>query len=496
MNKRLLCCAVGAWMLSGLHAPPALSEATTPFVERQEPVVVTEHQARIGEEQVTYRARAGKLPIRDLSTGETRAWMFYVAYDLKPVAGAKPRPVTFVWGGGPGGPGVPMDLGYFGPKAWRDPGLIDNPASLLPVTDLVFIDAIGTGFSRVTQAEFEREFYSVRGDAAAFAEFIRMWYTLYAHPNAPIFVGGASYGSWRSGIVTELLEKSGRRVTGSLLLSGGILLGQDLLSAEEKAAYRVPAQAATALFHNRLDPSIGRDVDEVMAKANAWARDTYLPALNRVKQLSKSERESIAQELSRYTGFPVDKIDRKVLAFSQPTYRRNLLPDGRELDIMDMRRTSSTMDPPDVRARVARYVREVIGYRSELAYAGVELGYTSQVGPEFQDIGRRWLYDTGKDNKVAPSPLNEGLGPSVGEPWIPRAIALNPALRVFVGAGLFDSMNTCAGNEASLVKIGPEIAAHLTTRCYLNGHRMAVDPENIARLAADVRAFITARVQP
>jgi carboxypeptidase C (cathepsin A) len=473
------------WLFLGLCTAHA-----GPFVEQQEPVVVTEHQAGTGGRQVTYRARAGKLPIRDVGTGEIRAWMFYVAYDLKPEAGAKPRPVTFLWGGGPGGPSVSMDLAYFGPKQWRDSALGDNPASLLPVTDLVFIDAIGTGFSRVTKADFEKEFYTVRGDAASFAEFIRMWYALYANTDAPIYVGGASYGSWRSGIVTELLEKTGRHVAGSILLSGGILLGQDLLSAQEKAAYRVPAQAATALLHNRLDPSIGHDIDEVTAKANAWARDTYLPALRRINELSKSEREGIAQELSRYTGFPVDKIDRKVLAFSQPTYRSKLLPGGPQLDIMDMRRTSPQIDPPEVRARIGRYVREVLGYPSELAYAGVEQGYTSQVGPEVKDLGSRWVYDTGKDNKVAPSPLNEGLGPSVGEPWILRSIAMNPAIKVFVGAGLFDSMNTCFGNEASVRAIDADSARHMTTRCYINGHRMGVDPDNIARLATDVRAFI------
>lgn len=480
-------------MLLGASVTPAMSaEPATAFVERAEPVVVTMHETRINGQQVKYRARAGRLPIRDLATDEIRAWMFYVAYDLEQPAGAKPRPVTFFWGGGPGGPGVSADVSYLGPKAWRGGALIDNPASLLSATDLVFIDAIGTGFSRVTKAEFEREFYTVRGDAASFAEFIRMWYLLYATSGAPLYVGGPSYGSWRTGVVTEVLEKAGRHVSGSMLISGGILVGQDLLSPEEKAAYRVPAQAATALVHKRLDPAIGGDIDEVVAKTTIWARDTYLPALRKVKSLTKSERESIAQDLSRYTGMPVDKIDRKTLAFSQPDYRRNFFSDGRVLDIMDLRRTTSTMDPPEVRALVSRYVRDVLNYRSELAYAGVEEGYTAVTGPDYKDIGTRWEYDTGKDNKMAPSPLNDGLGPSVGEPWILRSIALNPALKVFVGAGLFDSMNTCIGNDASLVSIGADSARHFTARCYINGHRMGVDPDNIARLATDLRAFIGA----
>src|SRR5688572_2118374 len=92
---------LGPWLLLGLYAAPSWSGSASPFVEQQEPVVVTEHQARIADRQVTYRARAGKLPIRDVGTSEIRAWMFYVAYDLKPEADAKPRPVTFLWGGGP-----------------------------------------------------------------------------------------------------------------------------------------------------------------------------------------------------------------------------------------------------------------------------------------------------------------------------------------------------------------------------------------------------------
>ena len=114
-----------------------------------------------------------------------------------------------------------------------------------------------------------------------------------------------------------------------------------------------------------------------------------LPALRNLKNLTTNEREAIAQDLSRFTGMPLDKIDRKVLAFLQPDYRRNFFGNGRVLDIMDLRRTSSTLDPPGTRALAGRYVRETLSYRSELAYAGEEEGYAAQTGPAYQGPGTR-----------------------------------------------------------------------------------------------------------
>jgi hypothetical protein len=242
-----------------------------------------------------------------------------------------------------------------------------------------------------------------------------------------------------------------------------------------------------------LDPAIGSSIDAVTQKATDWARATYRPALARVGKLTADEREAIARDLSRFTGYPLAKINRKTLAFSQADFRRGLLGDGRTIDALDMRGTASTPDPAEKGFRTARYIRDVLHYRSELAYAGLEPGYTAVTATPYKTLESRWVYDTGEHSNTPASPLDDGLGPpSRGEPWMLRSVDMDPALKVFVGVGLFDSMNTCAGNEASLAMIGADRARHFTTRCYINGHRMAVDAANIARVAADVRSFIGA----
>lgn len=476
-------------------AAASAGQLTAPFIEQLEPVVRAAQSTVIDGRPAAYVSQAGRLPVRGLATGEIRAWMFYVAYRLDLPAGGAPRPVAFIWGGGPSGPGAGMDVGYFGPKVRRYGALADNPASLLPAADLVFVDPVGTGFSRAVKVEYEPEFFSTRGDAAAMAEFIRVWLALYAAPDTPVYCGGASYGSWRAGGVTELLEKSGQRMSGTILISGGILVGADIPSAAEKTAFRVPAQAAAALHFGRLDPSLGTDREAVLEKTTAWASDVYAPALARLDNLTEDEREALARDLSRHTGYPLEKIDRRTLSFTQPEFRKNLLGDGRTLDTMDMRKTSAARSGGNRSegSAAARYLRDVVGYRTDLAYAGFETGYTPVTAPAYAPPGRRWNFDSGDGSETRESAAAAGLGPAGTEPWMLRSIALNPGLKVFVGVGLFDSMNTPAGNEASLRIIGPERARNFTLRRYDCGHRMGVDPEaGVIPLSADIRAFIAA----
>jgi carboxypeptidase C (cathepsin A) len=484
------CAALCSWNMLADAAQPA--KPSRPFVEQTEPVVVTRHQAKGIGRSIDYEAQVGRLPIRELATGESRGWMFYVAYRVSQREASPSRPVTFLWGGGPSGPALGMNVGYFGPLAREGNRLVDNPASLLSATDLVFVDPIGTGFSRATKPEYEPEFYSTRGDAAAMAEFIRVWLSLYGRTDTPIYMGGASYGTWRTGGATELLVKSGQRVSGAILISGGILVGRDVLSEAEKVAYRVPAQAATAFKFGKLDPSVAQSHAEVLAKATEWARATYAPALARLNALQDAERETVARDLARFTGYPLAKIDRRTLSFSQPEFRKTLLGDGRTLTIFDMREAS---EPPQVRispAAEVSYLRDVLGYRSELAYAGVETGYTPVTNQPYQPPGSRWNYDSGDGTETPAMAAAAALGPPGTEPWMLRSVQLYPALKVFVGVGLFDSMNSCAANEAAVAKLGTH-GRSFTTRCYDSGHRMATSAANIQQLAADIRAFIAAR---
>lgn len=480
-----------SWMVVAclVSVPPGLAGAQGEMIAR------TSHSVKVDGRALEYTAQAGRVPIRPIEADEPHAHMFYVAYRVPPVDGS-PRPVVFAWGGGPSAPAIGVHMG-FGPRRVVDGSLVDNEMTLLPVADLVFVDPVGTGFSRPTRPEHGEEFYNVRGDAAAMAEFIRAWRALYDPEGSPIFVAGGSYGVWRAAFVAELLEKSGTRVTGVVAWSGGIQLGSDAAPREIVVALRIPGRAAAALHHGLLSPDIGPNEAAVVAAAEKWAREVYAPALARVAQLSDNEREGVARGLSRFTGYPLAKIDRGTLAVTPRDYLAGLLP-GKTLDLNDMRRVRAAGGEAAAQGadrnglRTARYLRDDLGYSTDLAYlGGLEHGYVPVTGPDYRAPGARWEYNTGTITPEVMEAARAGEGPPGTEPWLRRAMDINPRLKVLVAAGLYDSLNSCSANE-DLLRRHPHLAGNFTLKCYQSGHGVARDPVSAPQFAADFRRFVVA----
>jgi carboxypeptidase C (cathepsin A) len=199
-------------------------------------LATTRHGIHANGQVLSYTARAGLIPILDNDAGDIRANIFFVAYSADRAAGQPPRPVTFLWNGGPGANSSLVHLSGFGPRRIRSAGdpateaavppvIEDNDATWLEFTDLVFVDPAGTGFSRLVKAEYARQFYSTLGDIASIAEFIRVYRTHFDLFDAPLFLAGESYGTWRASGVAEALERRGQRVSGVILISGGIQMG-------------------------------------------------------------------------------------------------------------------------------------------------------------------------------------------------------------------------------------------------------------------------------
>jgi len=455
--------------------------------------VSSQSKARIDGKTLTYGVEAGRLPIRDMESGELRGSMFYVAYRVESPKD-KLRPVMFSWGGGPSGPAIGVHM-WYGPKqASEDGRIVDNPNSLLLAADLVFVDPIGTGFSRAAKSEYLAEFYSTIGDARSVAEFIRVWCALNDVADAPIFLNGQSYGVWRASIVAEMLEIARRRVTGVVLTSGGMGLAGEFTDPASGIAYRVPDFAATALFHGSLPADLGTDPDTVRNRAVSWARDTYAPALGRIDQLSADQRENTAEELARFTGYPLADIDRQTLQFSLPEYRRRFPGEAdRILNLFDMRTIRGETVAVSNNARAgaqARYLRSEVGYRTDLAYIGLESGYTPTIAPDYQSIGQRWKYNSGIGEAGRAAAAAAGQGPPGKEPWIRRAIDINPDLRVFVAAGLYDSLNFCSENEDRVRRMPDTLADNFVLRCYPSGHGIYGDALTYPLLTRDIQTFI------
>ncbi len=464
--------------------------AVTSAVAQSAPVVTTRHRILVSGHVVNYTAITGRIAIRDAETGNPHGYIFFTAYRV-----ASPhsvRPLTFVWNGGPGSNSAPLHFLAFGPKRLVDGKLVDNNSTLLTTTDLVFVDPVGTGFSRPARAKFAQEFYGTLGDIASVAEFVRAWRIQFDALAAPLYLIGESYGVWRAAGVAEALEKQNQHVAGIVLISGGAGVGK--VTPENVAiALRVPNYAATALFYHLLPADLGTDRDQVVKAATGWAQKIYLPALQHRADLTPADRDRIADSLARYTGYPASRIDRATLTITPSQYLHGLLRDqGKVLDTLDMRRTAPfTLDASGV---IEPYLRNDLGYHTDLIYLGLDqsqdAGYVPTPGPRPKPASQRWDYNSAPITPEAIASAKAGEGPPGTQPWAIRAIGLDPKMKVFVAAGMYDSYNSCAANNDLLQRINPKVAGNYRMQCYPGGHMMYLDAGVRRRLSADVAMFI------
>ena len=482
------------WILGALAATALASAAGAatppPLAAGDEPIVVTQHAIKTARGPLAYEARAGRLPIRNAETGEVRGWVFFTAYVVKQPAGAKPRPLTFAWNGGPTAPAVLVQTELLGPRRIEGATFVDNAESLLYASDLVFMDPIETGFSRPAKPEFDKEFLSTLGDFAATAEFIRAWRVRFAAEHQPLFLFGESYGTWRVNGATELLEKRGIKVAGAILLSGGV--PGSLMPFEFQDAYYIPARTAAAFYHKRLAPDLMADRAATLKAVDAWVSGTYMPALGHVKDLPDAEREKVANDLARFTGMPPASIDRKTLVQSNRAYLQGFFGGDKlkTLNTYDMRIFGQEHEAPGYKQAILDYFRDDLGYRTDLNYVDMEEGYMPTPGPARRSTGSRWDYNHTTITPEMMAHMNAGGGPPASQPWLQNAMRADPALKVFVAAGRYDSLNMCEGNLKMTGKLEPALSARFADHCYEGGHMMYRVQSTRLQLAKDLEAFV------
>ncbi|HEY2358227.1 MAG TPA: peptidase S10 [Phenylobacterium sp.] len=489
-------------MAMGLGVLAALSIATAPLgappllVPGDEPVIVTQHKITTPRGVLAYEARAGRLPIRNAETGEVRGHIFFTAYVVKQPPGAKPRPLTFAWNGGPTAPAVLVQTELLGPRRIEGARFVDNAESLLYASDLVFMDPVETGFSRPARPEFDKEFLSTLGDFAATAEFIRAWRVRFDAEQQPLFLFGESYGTWRVNGTTEILEKRGIKVSGAILLSGGV--PGSLMPFEFQDAYYIPARTAAAFYHKRLAPELMADRAATLKAVDAWVTGTYMPALQRVGELSDAEREKVAGDLARFTGVPASSIDRKTLVMSNRAYLQGFFggDKAKTLNTYDMRIFGPEHEAPGYKAAIMDYLRGELGYRTDLNYVDLEEGYMPTPGPARRSTGNRWDYNHTAITPEMMAHMNAGGGPPASQPWLQNAMRQDPALKVFVAAGRYDSLNMCEGNLKMTGKVEPALSGRFADHCYEGGHMMYRVQSTRLQLAKDLEAFVAGGSAP
>ena len=485
---RVLILTLACGLLESLQGSMARADVM-PLVSGDESIISTAHQIKTAKGVLKYEARAGRLPIRNDETGEVRGYIFFVAY-IEKTAGPL-RPLTFIWNGGPTANSLLVHTEMFGPRRLEHTGFVDNAETLLAMSDLVFMDPVGTGFSRPARPEYDREFLSTLGDFAATAEFIRAYRARFHSEHQPLFLAGESYGTWRVNGATEILVARGVNVRGAILISGGIPGSQ--MPFEFTDAMYIPARTAAAFFHHKLAPELLQDRAATLKEVNDWITAAYLPALEHRDSVSEADRGRVVADLARFTGVRPQQINAKTLVMSNRDYLHGLFEGDpvKVLNTYDMRISGSEHEDPGRKGFISDYLREELGYSSDLAYTDLEEGYMPSPGPARRSTGERWVYDHTDVTPDLLARMQAGGGPPNSQPWLQNAMRVERHLRVFVAAGRYDSLNMCEGNLRMAAKLEDDLSRRFSNHCYEGGHMMYRDQPTRLQLSEDIGRFIT-----
>jgi carboxypeptidase C (cathepsin A) len=466
---------------------PAANKAGTEAALLPDEPVITQHSTRIRDQTVSYTAEAGWLPIRD--KGKFAARMFYVAYTRNGIEDKSSRPLIFSFNGGPGTASVWMHMGYTGPRrvvydedgfALQPPGnLEDNPHSVLDVADIVYIDPIATGFSRMVEGEDLHKYHGTMSDIESVGEFIRLYVVRKNRWMSPKFVIGESYGTTRaSGLAGYLTSSHQIYVNGVILVS---MTGLDVEAGEEVAyATSLPHLAATAWYHGQLPSELQlRPIRELLDEVESFAMSDYVAALLKGDRIGEAERDEIAQRVARYTGLTPEYVLSTNLRISSRRFWKELL--------RDQRLTVGRLD--------SRY----LGVDRDAAGEGPEYdpAMSDWNGP-FADAVNRYIreelnYNPDLEYKIWGDvrPWNRDDGANVGD-MLRRAMRDNPYLKVMIQGGYYDAATDyySAMYTISHLQPGGEFKDRFRFSLYESGHMMYLRKPDLANANNDLRDFI------
>ncbi len=470
--------------------------------EKEDEPIVTHHEMRVGGKLLKYTATTGTLPLKN-ETGEVEANIFFVAYVVDRTAGPETRPLTFSFNGGPGSASVWLHMGAIGPRRvkMREDGampappyeLVDNEQTWLDQTDVVFIDPVGTGYSRATKPELGKKFWGLEGDLDSVGEFIRLYLSRYERWSSPLFLVGESYGTTRAaGLSGRLVERSGIAFNGIMLVSSILNFQTARFAKGNDTPYPLflPTYTATAWYHKKLPPDLQqKDLAAVLAEVEQFAGTEYPVMLEKGDRLTAAERQATIDKVARYTGLDRRYVDNADMRIEIEHFVKELLRgQKRTVGRLDTRfqgiDETASNDTPDYDPSLAAirppytatfndYVRRTLGYKSDLHYWILGGG-----------IGK-WEWGS----------AGEGY-PDVSES-LRSAFSKNPDMKLFVASGHFDLATPYFATEYTLSHLGldPSQRARITTAQYEAGHMMYIDAGELAKLKRDVARFIDAALK-
>ena len=465
----------------------------------------THQKINVNGEPLAYTARVGYMPLRNATTGQSEAHLFYTCYSKDGVTDGSTRPILFFVGGAPGVSASWQEFGGLGPKRmkWTNDGTagpppygwVDNPNTLLGEADLVFVNPVGTAFSRPDQPGRGPNFWNTGADIASLAEFVRSFVNTYDRRNSPLFLAGEDFGTGRVAGLAGYLNEHQIPVHGVVLLS--MTMSADAAAGDAQYITLLPSLIMAAWHHKKLAPELtAMSAEQISGQARQFASREYLHALYKGDRMSADERTKVIANLSRMTGLSKAFIVNNDLRITLDRFNTELLHEQhRSLSRSDARVTG--FSPPAVGGggRGAFGVVPIpIDFNLSNLAGGFETAYEGYL--------RRELTFTGNSSGVFYlSSGGVGAFTSSGsdDASLSNAFARDPNLRLFVAVNYFDLNSLFYATEFTLahLNISPEIRAHnITISHFESGLMTYADNKALVKLHSDLARFIGGAASP
>lgn len=465
---------------------------------------VTEHTIQIGGQTIPYKASAGTTMLKN-DAGEPTGLIYSVAYTRSDVKDLSTRPVAFLFNGGPGSATMWLHMGAFGPRrVWTVNGeftppapyrLVDNTESLLDKTDLVFIDAMGTGYSRAAGKAQERDFYGVDEDAAAFGQFINTYISRNDRWNSPKLLIGESYGTFRSAVLGNLLQnRYNMHLNGIVLISSVLDLATITFAAgdDRPYIYYLPSYAAVAWYHKALKTRPA-SLTDFIEEARKYAQTEYADALFKGSTLTAAQRAAVAKKLSYFTGLSEDYLLKANLRprlnqFNVELLRSRGLTSGR----IDARFTGYTANllsetnegDPEGPAVGGAYTALVNMYNHDELKFGKDKQYKNRSGGGGWNWNRTGGFRGGGGGGFPSAPNSQND--------LMQAMITNPKLLVQVENGYYDMATPFFATEFTMshLNLPVDLQKNVKLNYYNSGHMMYLQDEDRVKLHHNIADFI------
>lgn len=472
------------------------------------PAAESHQKITVNGDSLAYSTRAGYLALQNATTGQSEAHLFYTSYFKDGISDPSSRPLLFFFGGAPGVSAAWQEFGGFGPKRmkWASDGTagdppyawVDNPGTLLGQADLVFVNPVGTAFSRPDQPSHGTAFWNTDGDVAALAEFLRSFLTITNRRNSSLFLAGEDFGTGRVAGLAAFLHEHQIPVRGVVLLS--MTTSPDALAGDTQYITLLPSLVMSAWYHEKLASDLsGMSAEQISGQARQFASRAYLHSLYKGDRLTAEERSKTIAEIARLTGVSKEFVANNDLRISAERFSAELMREQhRGLSNSDSRVTGflpatgggrggvgggargggrgGAAPPPDFNES-----NRAGGFEAAYdAYLRRELGFTPNSNAIF------YLSSGGIGAYTSTGDDDESLS---------GAFARNPNMRLFVGVDYYSLSAPFYATEFTLahLSVAPEVRARNITVSYFEAGQMAyVDNKALTKLQRELAQFLTA----